>query len=76
MTLTRKDFEVIAEELRKARPKNPAVSVVAFDAVTVAVGRALHKINPRFDPDRFYLATCRDDNDLLGIPGDTRCSPN
>lgn len=75
MTLTRKHFEVIAEEMRANRP---AVSTdyPAYDAAVQAVSRALHKINPKFDSDRFYLATCRDDNDLLGIPGDTRCSPN
>lgn len=73
MTLTRKHFEVIAEELRTNRP---ALLDVGYDQAVVAISRALRKINPRFDSDRFYLATCRDDNDLLGIHGDTRCSPN
>lgn len=75
MTLTRKHFEVIAEELRTNRPVLLEDNA-GYDRAVQAVSRALHKINPRFDSDRFYLATCRDDNDLLGIHGDTRCSPN
>jgi hypothetical protein len=75
MTLTRKHFEVIAEELRTNRPALLEDNA-GYDRAVVAISRALRKINPRFDSDRFYLATCRDDNDLLGIYGDTRCSPN
>lgn len=75
MTLTRKHFKVITEELRDSRPvifdEHPA-----YNRAVDAISRALRKINPRFDQDRFFLATCRDDNDLLGIHGDTRCSPN
>ena len=75
MTLTRKHFETIAEELQADRPNGIAQNQ-QYDRAVQAVSRALHKINPRFDPDRFFLATCRDDNDLLGTHGDTRCSPN
>lgn len=75
MTLTRKHFETIAEELQADRPNGIAQNQ-QYDAAVQAVSRALRKINPRFDNDRFYLATCRDDNDLLGTHGDTRCSPN
>ena len=75
MTLTRKDFNIIADELRNAQPDHPA-EAVGFDRAVRAFSAALYKINPKFDSDRFYLATCRNDDDLLGIPGDTRCSRN
>ena len=75
MTLTRKDFNIIADELRNARPDHPA-EAVGFDRAVRALSGALCEINPRFDADRFYLATCRDDNDLLSTHGDTRCSRN
>jgi len=75
MTLTRKHFEVIAEELRTNRPVLLEDNA-GYDRAVVAISRALHKINPRFDSDRFYLTTCRDNNDPPSIHKDTRCSPN
>jgi len=57
--LTRKHFEIIAEELRKGRPLFPTSDDqrYEYDWAVEAVAKALIKINPRFDHARFRAAT-------------------
>ena len=58
--LTRQHFEIIARELRDAKPPaNSRENDLRQDGYVVAVqavARALHQINPRFDTDRFVRA--------------------
>jgi hypothetical protein len=52
MALTRKDFKILAEELSEAGIDDLR-QLVGFMAAVDAVCRALKRINPRFDADRF-----------------------
>ena len=55
--LTRQHFELIAAELRELDPGDADLGrSQTHKAYTGQVARALQKINPRFDADRFHDA--------------------
>ena len=61
--MTRKDFEIVAEEMRHNRPgefsQSPDYHKGYMQAVK-AIGFALVRINPRFDRDRFMQAVLKE----------------
>jgi hypothetical protein len=56
VTLTRKDFETIARNLRDGQPRSAELQW-GYEQAVDAVAQALQEINPRFDRGRF-LAAC------------------
>lgn len=61
--LTRKDFEIIAEEMRRNRPGEFSQSPdyhKGYTQAVKAIGFALVRINHRFDADRFMQAVLKE----------------
>jgi hypothetical protein len=57
--MTRKDFELIAQVLKDARPRPDSVPVEVLkehDYVATCFAAKLRSTNPRFDSDRFKRA--------------------
>tara|TARA_R100000963_G_scaffold34717_1_gene29293 strand:- start:276 stop:572 length:297 start_codon:yes stop_codon:yes gene_type:complete len=72
MTISKKDFEAIAEAIKETRIDSDGlpesreyVTVVkpnigaAIDRLTLRLAVAFNKINPKFDKERFIKATAR-----------------
>lgn len=61
--MTRKDFEIVAEEMRRNRPGEFSQSPdyhAGYMQAAKAVGFALVRINPRFDHSRFMQAVLKE----------------
>lgn len=61
--MTRKDFEIVAGELRACRPvefTHDDRYNAGYMSAVAAVGDALAEINPRFDRDRFTQAVLKE----------------
>lgn len=55
--MTRKDFELIAAVLKRARQNEDAGGHAVINGLAVNLAEALATTNPRFDRDRFIRAT-------------------
>jgi hypothetical protein len=59
--MTRKDYTLIAAELKRSQPSDPN-ALRGFALAVEAVARAFQRDNGRFDAERFYSAVWGDAN--------------
>jgi hypothetical protein len=55
--ISRKHFQMIANELRESKPLKSRYSTAQWELDVESVAKALSKMNPRFDMNRF-IETC------------------
>lgn len=56
MTFTRKDFVILADQLKAGHPPTDSVQAPGYIRAISNLSEALAKINPAFDKERFIQA--------------------